>query len=101
LPAANKEQLKCFSYGSSDSSRFISLPSIKEEEKDDDYLKNQTSDAIQAVKITYRGIDYAFDETTGNVYSLDTYKMGNPVQVGIGKILLDEKGKPAFDFKPL
>ena len=96
----NKEKLNCFSYGTSDSSKFISLPSILEEDKDEVFLKNKTTDKIKAVEIMIDGIQYAYDKETNNVYNLDTYKAGDPVQVG-NLILFESEGKQKYRFVPL
>ena len=98
--AGNKEKLNCFSYGSSDSSKFISLPSILDEDKDEVFLKNKTTDKIKAVEIKIDGITYAYDQETNNVYNLDTYKAGDPVQVG-NLILFESEGKQKYRFVPL
>ena len=98
--AGNKEKLNCFSYGSSDSSKFISLPSILDEDKDEVFLKNKTTDKIKAVEIRIDGITYAYDQETNNVYNLDTYKAGDPVQVG-NLILFESEGKQKYRFVPL
>jgi hypothetical protein len=97
--AGNKEKLNCFSYGTSDSSKFISLPSILEEDKDEVFLKNKTTDKIKAVEIMIDGIQYAYDKETNNVYNLDTYKAGDPVQVG-NLILFESEGKQKYRFVP-
>ena len=98
--AGNKEKLNCFSYGSSDSSKFISLPSILDEDKDEVFLKNKTTDKIKAVEIKLDGITYAYDQETNNVYNLDTYKARDPVQVG-NLILFESEGKQKYRFVPL
>jgi len=97
--AGNKEKLNCFSYGTSDSSKFISLPSILEEDKDEVFLKNKTTDKIKAVEIMIDGIQYAYDKETNNVYNLDTYKAGDPIQVG-NLILFESEGKQKYRFVP-
>ena len=82
----SKEQLNCYSYGSDDSSKFISVPSITEEENDDVFLKNKTGTKVKAVEMKINGVVYAYDPTTNNVYSLDSYKAGVPAQVGVLEI---------------
>lgn len=86
----SKENLNCFSYGSSDSSKFISVPSILDEEKDDVYEKNKTTTTFKAVEVTLDGIKYAYDPASNNVYSLDSYNAGSPVQVG--KLVIEDIG---------
>ena len=96
----NKEKLNCFSYGSSDSSKFISLPSILEEEKDEVFLKNKMTTKFEAVEITHDGVKYAYDPMTNNVYNLDSYKAGNAVLVG-SLVIFEKDGKQLFRFVPL
>ena len=82
----SKEQLNCYSYGSDDSSKFISVPSITDEENDDVFLKNKTGNKFQAVEMKINGVVYAYDSTTNKVYNLDSYKAGVPAQVGVLEI---------------
>ena len=85
----SKEQLNCYSYGSDDSSKFISVPSITDEENDDVFLKNKTGNKFQAVETNINGVVYAYDPTTNKVYNLDSYKAGVPAQVGVLEISND------------
>ena len=82
----SKEQLNCYSYGSDDSSKFISVPSITDEENDDVFLKNKVGNKFQAVETNINGVVYAYDPTTNKVYNLDSYKAGVPAQVGVLEI---------------
>jgi len=93
----NKEQLNCYSYGSDDSSKFISVPSITDEENDDVFLKNKTGNKFQAVEMKINGVVYAYDSTTNKVYNLDSYKAGVPAQVGVLEIN-DVDGSKKYKF---
>ena len=52
------------------------------------------------MEIKIDGITYAYDQETNNVYNLDTYKAGDPIQVG-NLILFESEGKQKYRFVPL
>ena len=78
----SKEALNCFSYGSSDSSKFISKPNLSDEEKDIDYMKNKTTKNFKAQEITAKGVKYIYNSEDDSVYSFDSYQKGELLQIG-------------------
>ena len=80
--AGAKEQLQCFSFGKVNSDKFSYYPSIAEEESDVVSDKNKVTIKWQAVDLELNGIKYALKQDTGEVYDLDSYIRGQPVQVG-------------------
>lgn len=98
----DKEQLKCFSFGSVDSSKFSYLPSYSAEEADTVADRNKTVIQLKAVEVTLDGIKYAFDQLTGDVYDLDSYKRGQPVKVGTLEVEGDPRKKGAkYIYRPI
>ena len=89
--ASDKEKLKCFSFGSVDSSKFSFLPSYSQEDDDEDNARNKTEITWEATEIELEGIKYALDQSTGNVYNLESYLKGNPIQ--IGRLIVEGTGK--------
>ena len=52
---------------------------------------------MKAVKANILGVDYAYDEVTGNLYDYDSYMRKNPIKVGILDIYVDDRtGKKKF-----
>ena len=76
------EQLKCFTFGAVNSGKFSYNPSIDEEELDTVTEKNKAKITWKAVEVTLEGIVYAYKKDTGDVYDLESYKLGQPVHVG-------------------
>ena len=98
--AGDKEQLKCFTFGSVNPNKFAYQPSYSEEESDVIADRNKTTITWQAKELTIDGITYAYNELTGDVYNLESYKRGNPVQVG--RLELIGKGKAQrFKYIPI
>jgi hypothetical protein len=91
--AGAKEQLQCFSFGKVNSSKFSYYPSIAEEESDIIADKNKIKITWKAVELELEGIKYALKKDTGEVYDLDSYMRGLPVQ--IGNLITTGKGKDA------
>ena len=91
--AGAKEQLQCFSFGKVNSSKFSYYPSIAEEESDIIADKNKIKITWKAVELELDGIKYALNKETGEVYDLDSYMRGLPVQVG--NLIISGKGKDA------
>tara|TARA_Y100000768_G_C23990023_1_gene691787 strand:+ start:1406 stop:4738 length:3333 start_codon:yes stop_codon:yes gene_type:complete len=89
--AGDKEKLKCFSFGSVNSSKFSFLPSYSEEDDDKDDARNKRKITWQATEIELDGIKYALNQSTGDVYNLESYIKGNPIQ--IGKLIIEGTGK--------
>jgi hypothetical protein len=78
----DKEQLKCFGFGTTNPLKFSYQPSIDNEESDAIIDRNRTEITWKAVEITFNGIKYAYNKLNGQVYDLDSYQRGQPVQVG-------------------
>ena len=76
------EQLKCFTFGNVNSGKFSYNPSIDEEELDTVTEKNKAKITWKAVEVTLEGTIYAYKKDTGDVYDLESYKLGQPVQIG-------------------
>lgn len=91
--AGGKEQLQCFSFGKVNSSKFSYYPSISEEESDIIADKNKIKITWKAVELELEGIKYALNKETGEVYDLDSYMRGLPVQ--IGNLIISGNGKDA------
>lgn len=87
----NKEQLKCFSFGSNDPAKFSYVPSYKDEDTDNVAKQNQYESTIKVSEITYRHKKYAYDNITQIVYDFNSYQQDNLVRVGV--IKLGETGK--------
>jgi hypothetical protein len=97
--AGSKEPIKCFSFGSVNSSKFSYAPSFEEEESDTVAEHNQVTIQWKAVEVEIQGIKYALNKSTGDVYDLDSYQRGQPVQVGKLKIENQGKGKKVYKFE--
>ena len=92
--AGAKEQLQCFSFGSVNPNKFAFEPSIANEEMDTVAQYNKREIKWKGVEVTIEGVKYALNKKTGDVYDLDSYKRGQPVQVG--KLIITGKGKGAI-----
>ena len=79
--ASDKEKLKCFNFGTVNSSKFSYLPSYSQEDDDEDQARNRKEITWEATEIELEGIKYALDQNTGNVYNLESYIKGNPIQI--------------------
>jgi hypothetical protein len=88
-----KEQLQCFSFGKVNSSKFSYYPSMAEEESDVISDKNKVTITWKAFDMELDGIKYALNKETGDVYDLDSYLRGQPIQVG--KLIITGKGPTA------
>jgi hypothetical protein len=76
------EQLKCFSFGTTSTGKFSYYPSIAEEEMDNITEKNKVTVTWKAVPVTIEGIQYAYKKESGEIYDFESYKLGQPVQIG-------------------
>ena len=82
LKEDNKENLKCFSFGSPSPEKLSYLPSIDQEEDDEITKGNKAEEEIDAVKVKLHGINYAWEKSSGKLYDYRSYKVKNPIQVG-------------------
>lgn len=92
--ADNEENLQCFNIQSTDTSEFLYGPNINDNEKDSALAKNRKEATFSAVKLKIKGIEYAYDKSTGKVYDYDSYIAKNPIQVGT---LIIKDGKYQFE----
>ena len=92
------EKLQCFSFGTTDTSKFAYELNYKNEQSDDISAKNKMEKQYEGFK-TFEadGIKYAYDPKTKKVYDLDSYIDNNPQQVGELKIEGDNYKLELFD----
>jgi hypothetical protein len=89
--------LQCYSFGNPNINSFSYLPEMTEEESDATAMVNRREVALKAVKANILGVDYAYDEVTGDLYDYDSYIRKNPIKIGILDIYIDERtGKKKF-----
>jgi hypothetical protein len=82
------EKLKCFTFGTLNSNKFSYYPSIAEEEMDDVMEKNKGVRISKVVDFKWiDGITYKYNSDNGEVYDLESYKLGNPQIVGTLEII--------------
>lgn len=91
-----KDKVKCFTFGTAKSTAFSYLPSIDGEEKDTMQRVNRKIVKIALKSITIKGVKYAYNDKTKEVFDLDSYKKGNLVQVG--KLEISDK---KFKYVPI
>lgn len=82
LKEDNKENLKCFSFGSPSVEKKSYLPSIEQEENDEIRQGNEAIQEIVAFKVKLDGVNYAWEKSTGNVYDYKSYQANNPIKIG-------------------
>ena len=91
-----KNQIKCFTFGTTDSSAFSYQPSIDSEDKDTMSKINKKKIKISLKSLTIKGIKYAYNDKTKEVFDYDSYKKGSLVLAG----RLEIEGKK-FKFIPV
>jgi hypothetical protein len=89
------EQLNCFTFGPVGPDKFSTTPSIDNEQTDNVAQQNQKEVTIKAVEVRIEGITYALDRSTMNLYDLDSYNRGQPIQVG--RLVLQENNAYKFE----
>ncbi len=88
------EKLKCFTFGTLNTNKFAYYPSIAEEELDSVTEKNKGVRVSTVVDFKWiDGITYKYNKDNGEVYDLETYRLGNP-QI-VGKLEIIGTGKEA------
>ena len=92
IKSNSAEKLKCFTFGSSGSSKFAYMPAFEEEQSDAIADKNQKEVEWKAKQIEVDGVKYALNKETNEVYDLDSYVNGRPVKIAD---LIIGKGKEA------
>jgi len=96
----NKEGLMCYGVGMAKNpgNQFLSYPNIDQDvaERDDLNVK-KTELKLVELKVEIRGVKYAIDKTTENLYDLAKYKNGE-IEL-VGKLVRPGKGKTNYDIK--
>ena len=91
-----KDQVKCFTFGSTNPDAFSYQPSIDSEDKDTMSKLNKKKIKIALKSLTIKGVKYAYNEKTKEVFDFDSYKKGELVLAG----RLEISGKK-FKFVPV
>jgi hypothetical protein len=96
----NKEGLMCYGVGMAKNpgNQYLSYPTVEQDmaERDDLNVKKTTL-KLTELKIEIRGVKYAIDKATDNLYDLAKYKNGNIVLVG--KLIRPGKGRTGYDIQ--
>jgi len=85
----NKDKLVCYNYGKIQSNDFGSHPSIEEDQHMKDELETKKVN-IKVAKLTDAGVDYAYDKTKNEIYTMDNYQQAktiNAALVPIGRVI--------------
>jgi hypothetical protein len=85
----NKDKLVCYNYGKIQSNDFGSHPSIEEDQHMKDELETKKVN-IKVTKLTEAGVDYAYDKTKNEIYTMDNYQQAktiNAALVPIGRVV--------------
>ena len=78
----DKEQLKCYTFGSDDPSKFAYLPAYEDEDPDVVAEQNQAKITLELKEINLGKNKYALDKETMNLYDFNSYQLGNPILIG-------------------
>lgn len=112
-PIGSSKELKCFTIGSPNPSKFAYTPSISAGQDDKDKVMNEKEVKLVLKRVTLEGVDYAYnhavlikdnEDESGivktSIYMLDSVKTGNPLPVGT--LYFKNTAKPDEDpkFKP-
>ena len=92
----DKEQLNCFNFNTTDPDKFSYSKSIATEETDQDAKQNIETIKLNIQKITLRGVTYAINMDTNEIYDYDSYLRKQPIQIGILK--KDSQGQNILEF---
>ena len=76
------ENLKCFTFGSANSSRFAYTPSITNEEADVAMEQNVKEIKWKAKKMKLNGVNYAYRQDTKEAFDYDAYLEGIAIKIG-------------------
>lgn len=85
----NKDKLVCYNYGKIQSNDFGSHPTIDEDQHMKDELETKKVN-IKVTKLTEAGVDYAYDKTKNEIYTMDNYQQAktiNATLVPIGRVI--------------
>ena len=91
-----KEQLQCFSFGSSDSNNFAYVPSIAAEELDSVAEKNKKTEKWEGEQVELGGVKYVLNPTNMKLYTAESFElakqnMGPLVPMGTLKKIVNGK----------
>jgi hypothetical protein len=96
----NKEGLMCYGVGMAKNpgNQYLSYPTVEQDmaERDDLNVKKTTL-KLTELKIEIRGVKYAIDKATDNLYDLAKYKNGN-IEL-VGKLIRPGKGRTGYDIQ--
>ena len=96
----NKEGLMCYGVGMAKNpgNQYLSYPTVEQDmaERDDLNVK-KTAFKLTELKIEIRGVRYAIDKETDNLYDLAKYKNGN-IEL-VGKLIRPGKGRTGYDIQ--
>ena len=88
-----KENLQCFTFGSSGSSKFAYKTSYQDEQSDNIADRNKKETTWKAKVLEMDGVKYAYNPDTKELFDLDSYKNGDTVKVG--DLIITGKGNEA------
>ena len=96
----NKEGLMCYGVGMAKNpgNQYLSYPTVEQDmaERDDLNVKKKAF-KLTELKIEIRGVKYAIDKETDNLYDLAKYKNGN-IEL-VGKLIRPGKGRTGYDIQ--
>lgn len=96
----NKEGLLCYGVGmvKNQGNQYLSYPTVEQDmaERDDLNVKKKAF-KLTELKIEIRGVKYAIDKETDNLYDLAKYKNGN-IEL-VGKLIRPGKGRTGYDIQ--
>ena len=95
MQSSNKEDLTCISFGDASNNRFTYNPDYTQDESDETFTLNKTTNSINVVKVTINGKVYAYREDTKQIYDYDSFirstnSSEKPIIIGVlkdGKIV--------------
>uniref|UniRef100_A0A6C0HIL0 Helicase ATP-binding domain-containing protein n=1 Tax=viral metagenome TaxID=1070528 RepID=A0A6C0HIL0_9ZZZZ len=97
----NKEGLMCYGVGmdKNPGNQFLSHPTVEQDlaERDDLNVK-KTVLKLAVLNTEIRGVKYAIDKATDNLYDLAKYQNNNDIEL-IGKLIRPGKGKTGYDIE--
>ena len=77
-----KDSLTCFTFGTTDPSSYSYYPSIEGEDQDTMAERNKIAVKVKLNVVRIKGIKYAFNKETNEVFDWDSYKLGQLVPAG-------------------
>ena len=96
----NPDNLQCYSFSGSNTNTFSYAPSIIEEQSDVVAMINKKEITWKPTIITIKGINYAMNKLTNEIYDLESINKKNPMLIGNIISYTDPKtGKTAYKLK--